>query len=343
MERDNEEIQRKNAEAQAALREAIGERLTEGPLQNKEHIRVKSKKRTNEQGEVTAEKKRFSIAGPLKLGGASNTGDYSIGNIRQYIVTLGESYLSPLIYKWANMEAAANKAVKAGDARKAERLRAGIHPVTILLKGHSRGAVATIEGAMMLKKWIHDTYSGIANILDLNQLIKFDIIQYDPVPGTGSAFGKNAEIDVQADSRQDKMMALGSSAETTVIYSLHTDHPWWFTPQQVKNTKRIILTPFKHGVGLDQVDDTQEAKHRGAITEESTGEVYRSSGLSELAEGVYIVDENNTLIKLRDGTSANAIIDKVLKRTSWTQRNRHAAIKSVVAAWFEQHERGKRK
>jgi hypothetical protein len=149
----------------------------------------------------------------------------------------------------------------------------------------------------------------------------------------------------ETDIKKIKLAALGDHANTTVLYSLHSDHRAFFTPQKVLGAKKIILTPFKHGVGLDQVnnspvrqggEDHKNPKHSASYTDARTGDVFRGSGLSSLSEGVYIVDEENTLVKLTGYTQAKQIIDKVLNKT-WFQGSRHEVILEIVEAWFKLH------
>jgi hypothetical protein len=64
--------------------------------------------------------------------------------------------------------------------------------------------------------------------------------------------------------------------------------------------------------------------------------VYRGSGISELGEGVYIVDESNTLIQFHNIDEARAVIRSVLSRTSG-QKDRHEVVMHVVEAWFAAH------
>jgi hypothetical protein len=263
------------------------------------------------------------MAGPLALGGLLNRGDYSIENLRKYMREMAANYIAPIVQRWRD----------GGDETST---------LPIIIKGHSRGAVAAAEGAMMIRQWLLDNYSEYAD------RIKFELIQYDPVPGAGSASGVNEKVDLNNGEGYtdagDKMAALGASANTTVVYSLHTDHKFFFTPQMVKGAKRIVLTPFKHSVGLDKVDNTEIRQgnervagnhaHSASYADAQSGDVYRGSGLSDLAEGVFIVDENDTLVRFTDYAQAKSVIDRVLAETSG-QEDRHALILEVVRTWFE--------
>lgn len=109
--------------------------------------------------------------------------------------------------------------------------------------------------------------------------------------------------------------------------------------------KRIILTAANHGVNLGKVDESQKAygdtkAHRKGYLDLSTGEMYRSSGLHELPEGIYIADENNRLIKVPNLEVGRSIIGEVLEHTSG-QEKRHERIDEVMKNWFEAHAKEK--
>ncbi len=182
---------------------------------------------------------RINLAGPLALNGLVNRANTVFMRASLYL-TMGKDYLTVIFDKWESLQDCRN--------------------IPIILKGHSRGAVAAAEGAMMLKQWVAENYPQYL------PYVKFELVQYDPVPGFGSRFGVNEEFDhsghKEYEKSGDKMRALGEGAEPTVVCSLHTEHSSFFTPQAVKGAKRVILTPFKHGVGLDQID--QRPSVRGA-------------------------------------------------------------------------------
>ena len=264
---------------------------------------------------VTGNKERITMAGPLGsvLGlfkGTRNSGEYSIENLREYMLKMGQEYLERIFSAWTD------------DTQR--------HDIRLIIRGHSRGGVACAEGAMMIKKWVQDRYP------DYEQYVKFDLIQYDPVPGTGS-YSDHAKVDHNAQMESNIMATLGDSAETTVMYSMHTDHNLFFTPQKILGAKRVILTPFTHGVDLGYVDDSQEQQHRRGFTHSETGEVYRSSGLNDLEKGVYIVDEHNTLVRMRNFQLTKEILEQVTMEHSGEQWERHQIILNVVREWFERN------
>ncbi|MDO4531731.1 MAG: hypothetical protein Q4C06_07105 [Bacillota bacterium] len=317
LEDENKEIREYNRRLMNKynLKEASNELLEEAQL-DRQYGERQYVKQKGEMKHVRAKvskdgmKKRITMAGPLALDGMSNSGDYSIENLREYMLAMGSDYLEGIFKDWRGTQDAYN--------------------INLIIKGHSRGGVACSEGAMMIKKWVRDHYPLY------ERFVKFDLIQYDPVPGTGS-YSDHAMVDHGAKKHKDKnMVPLGDSAETTVIYSVHTDHRFFFDPMKVLGAKRVILTPFTHGVDLGQVDETQKEKHRRAFTDAASGEVYRSSGLNDLDAGVYIVDEHNTLVRMQNYAQAKDIMERMLEEASG-QADRHSIILDVVEKWFAAH------
>lgn len=70
------------------------------------------------------------------------------------------------------------------------------HDIWLRIRGHSRGAVASIEGAMKIKQWVHENYPKYEH------RVKFDLTQFDPVPGYGSKSGTHEKIDLVFDTAQ---------------------------------------------------------------------------------------------------------------------------------------------
>lgn len=276
-----------------------------GNMEKRKHIRKV----------VLGRKTRITMAGPQALFGASNRGEYSIENLRQYMLTMGQDYLTNTFSQWAN--------------------GAPPHDVWLRIRGHSRGAVASAEGAMMIKYWIRE------NFPQYEQYVKFDLTQFDPVPGTGS-YADHARVDLLQDNREQlrqRMLALGDAAETTVVYSLRTEHSVFFTPQQVQNSKRLILTPYSHGVSLGESERVQNGQnqqvHRPAFTDAATGEAYRSGSFNELPEGVYIVDESRTLVRVQNAAQWDQMRQMIVQGNA--QADRSAVIDQMVHTWFTTH------
>ena len=310
-----EEINANREEMNRRIEEIYGERVDE-KVSGRKLGHLRKKESVNDKG---AAKTRFYLRGP----NAVNIGKYSEDHLEKYILELGKSALKD---KLESLE-------KLSDDRIAEA-----KPIHIMIQGHSRGGVASGLGAMRLKRWIADNHPRLLN------KVQFDLLQYDPVAGGPENAGFNAEIDhAPADGRlskkDSKYMSLGEEANTTVVYSLHTNHRAFFTPQKVKNPKRIILTMADHSVNLNQIDISQETGiTRITYLAEKNGKVeaFRSSGLGELDEGVYLCDDQNNLIRLKSQEEYDAIAKSVLKG-AFFQGSRRDVIRDSVKEWFRSH------
>lgn len=280
-----------------------------------EHVRSRSKTKeiTNEKGEKEViRKQRVHMAGSMAFYGLSNRGNYSIENTRKYVEYMGSKYLKDVFE-----EAIQNKK----DPR----------DVHIVMKGHSRGAVSAVEGAMMLKQWVYENYS------QFEDKVKFEITQMDPVAGLGSNSGLNKEVDLNGKTVTQngiKFRPLGDSAQTTVMYSLHSNHTIGFTPQCVKGAKRVIFTPMEHSMGLQDNEVVNGEKRKISFTDVKTGHVYRSTAINELGEGVYVTDKNNNLVKLNSMEEVNKMIDR-LTQNAKKQTDRYNVIKEAAKSWFD--------
>ncbi len=314
-------------------------------LGNKECIYVKSKKAVQKDG-IEVEKRRITMAGPLGAGGLSNSGEYSIEKLREYMLLMGKEYLEPKLKQLSLLKNTVEALHNEGREDEERQIRERIRPVYLIMKGHSRGAVALSHGAMMIKYWL------LKNYPDMVDYVKFETIQYDPVPGTGNDYNVKKEVNLnEKDSKKllelekRKMAPLGDEAETTVLYSLLSNYALFFTPQSVKGTKRLILTMHKHAQGLRDVDETQGERHHVAYTYAENGEVYRSSGLNELPEGVYIMDEKRTLVRLENKAQALKMLEEAYKDTykltnmsGKVQWDRKSRIREMVETWFDSHQ-----
>ena len=288
-------------------------------------INGKKTKYVLKKKDQTGRKVSYSIAGSL---GGLNVGDYSIENVNDYFLQISKQELKTIFEQW----------------KASGQTGPDIH---MLVRGHSRGGVSAILGPMRLQKWVNDTWPQYADF------VKFEIIQYDPVAGATSNWGAKGEVDIHGDEKKLAKQGLAplKHAETTVIYSLHTDKKAFFRPQSVKGAKRVILTPYRHNVGLDQLDESQvrelktadgkvlqreEKAHRVGYTDLKTGEMYRQSGINELDTGLYILDQGNNLVKVTSYEQAQTIIDKALEGMH-LQSSRHSIIKDVAKAWFDEN------
>lgn len=280
-----------------------------------EHVRsrTKTKEVYNEKGEKEViRKQRVHMAGSMGLYGLSNRGDYSIENTRKYVQYMGEKYLRDVF-------------------EEAEENKKEPKDVHIVMKGHSRGGVSAIEGAMMLKQWVYEKYP------QYEDKVKFEITQLDPVAGLGSNSGLNKEVNLMGKTMTQNGVTfrpLGNSAQTTVMYSLHGNHSIGFTPQCVKGAKRVIITPMEHSMGLSEHEMVDGEKRKISFTDLKTGHVYRSTAINELGDGVYIADKNNNLVKLNSMEEVNKVIDTITK-DSKKQTKRYDVIREAAKSWFE--------
>lgn len=283
--------------------------------QKMNHIRKKES-----VNDKNARKTRFYMRGPNVV----NTGKYSEDRLEEYILELGKETLKNKFDLWDFLD---------------DEDLAKEKPVNIIIQGHSRGAVASGLGAMRLKRWVYDNYPRLLN------KVKFQLIQYDPVAGGYENFGFNSKIDHAPESEKDatkdkRYMSLGDEADTTVVYSMHTQYPALFTPQYVKNAKRIILTAAGHGANLDKTDETQDKTTRVTYLAEKNGkiEAFRSTGLGELDEGIYIADDQNNLIKIRNMEEYDALAKTLLAGVSM-QDSRHETVRKAVETWFSKEKK----
>ncbi len=120
-------------------------------------------------------------------------------------------------------------------------------PVVILIKGHSRGAVAAGHVANGLKEEFPDA--------------TVELTQVDPVPGPMEP-ERHQKVDV------------GSIDQSTVVYGVYSGHGVSFTPEKVLGAKRIIISQQAHGVGIQN-----GFKYEGRL--------YRGNSLNSLPAGVY--------------------------------------------------------
>ncbi|MGH2717032.1 MAG: hypothetical protein ACRDJU_00425, partial [Actinomycetota bacterium] len=132
-----------------------------------------------------------------------------------------------------------------------------LNPALVLIRAHSRGAVAAPRVAKALRDFT--AAKGIPVTLEL--------VLFDPVPGPFH-YGEDTSIELQGLS------------EFTLVYSVATGYPYGFTPQRVFGAQRIIVSAQDHTAGLT-------AGFR------FNREVYNGSRLNSLPAGVYI-DTNKT-------------------------------------------------
>ena len=283
---------------------------------------------------------KITIAGPLS--GPFNRGTYRINRIRKYMLELAKANLGPKMEKIKGEHEKFDEDsvlfaenIEEYEARYGHRNQPvfpELPEFPLVIRGWSRGAVGAVEGAMMIKNWLEETYPYYAS------LVKFQLIQNDPVPGLGSHQTVNSKVElaeknasgknrVHTKKDGDKMMMLGDNADVTLTYSMKTaETPGGigFNPQEVHGAKRVILTPFDHhsNLGSDRM-----------FIDAQTGEEHdANSGFFSLEKGVYMVDENNMLVKMNTYEQARDILERVLGTSK--QQDRYDIIDSVCRTWF---------
>lgn len=335
----------------AQLLERIQEQYQREYSDEIESVSGKKNTRVGKFGEIEEVRKKessqkrikYTISGPIAgmKKGMSNSGTHSIEKNRKYVLELASSYLEPKFAQWAQ------------DKENKMEFR----PVLIRIKGHSRGGVGASEGAMMIRAWINEHYP---QYLDR---VKFDLTQFDPVPGFGSASGVNEEINLNGQETiqngGDSFLGLGDSAETSVIYTALSNHKWFFVPQKVLGAKRIFITLDSHDVGLQHIDSNmskrqgkwddksgdqpKNAGHAQVYVDMETATAYSQSSLNDMPPGVYLVDAKNRVVRVKSPEMAEFMVRKMRteqkdgkdKKESSNQTERRDVILSSVNDWFE--------
>ncbi|MCR5403667.1 MAG: hypothetical protein K6E91_07605 [Butyrivibrio sp.] len=313
-----------------------------------DYIRVKSRSGKSEKAK-DRKKYRYTIAGPSpETGGLTNSGEYSIQETTYHILEIGQKHLEDIFKKWQEEDIAWEKS-KQGENPADKRQK-----IDFLLRGHSRGAVGSVMGAMKLNYWIHNNYPQYAD------QVKLHLTQYDAVPGKFTNWGgydkvdhaakehsvkfENASDVVQGNFTDKEFLPLGSDdVDTTMIYSMNTQYQNYFAAQEVRNAKRLIFTPFNHAVGLDadstdasQLDQEGEKLHAMAFYDTTTGNAYRQSGLNHLPDGVYVMDEKHNLVKIGSVEEYVKIIQLTVPENELKeQAERHKCMLHAVASKFK--------
>lgn len=243
-------------------------------------------------------KTKFSIGGcgSEKGGGASNSGYYSIDENRKHILDITKRQLEPLFQAW-----------KEGRTDVPQNTE-------LMFRGHSRGAVATGQGAMLVNAWIAKEYP------QFRDRVHFNVVLLDPVPGLFSNDDLNVKMDflhpTEAMIKEGMDTPLRPTDDTTVFMSGTMElesmvHNFGvFNPQNVSGAKRVIVSRNKHSIYLHDYDGSQrDGDHFVAFTDEN-GDAYRSYGISKLKPGVYFADQDYNLIHMEKMEEIDKAFDK---------------------------------
>jgi hypothetical protein len=170
--------------------------------------------------------------------------------------------------------------------------------ITLLIRAHSRGAVAADVAAKKLKK-------------DYGDRMTVELVAIEPVPGP-------------AHTGQEERIDIGGLDESTVVYSLSPEKGWKLNPQfasqRVDGAKRIILTTQNHSAGLSE----------GFVYNKKR---YTGSAMNSLPEGIYL-DTNKTAessIVLEQVSSLANFHADVARQIALDKKRREADLKTVTA------------
>lgn len=235
----------------------------------------------------------ITIPGPQTLGGASDTGSFSIkNNVLKSI---------PILEKWIN-----------------EHISMCLEPedkVYLKIKGHSRGGVAA---NIVLNK--------LSQEYGLNDKVEICAVTFDPVPGplkTGPvSMSDRLEGSNSINPKEYEKLVLSDKVKGAVIYSVNTEKSVDFEPQKMYNYPVTIISEFDHSVGLYEVDEDKTHKKGYSFS----GKTYRPGKLFKLPKGIYWAkkDFNLEVINLSNYTEK---IDYIEKNG---QNNRKKFLKNII-------------
>ncbi len=267
---------------------------------------------------MSADKRRgtLNLSGPLGSlmggddgGGERNIGKYSIENLKSYAEQEARKWLDSI----------------PEDSN---------DPIIFSMKGHSRGGCACNEAATIINKLVQEKYPKLKN------RVKFEVQLYDPVPGIGS-YANHALVDHNAKNIQllngKTGQGLNSVPEnkndSIVYYGIYSNHSHAFDPQTVVGANKVILTGMSHNMGLFDIDSQ---KHKRGYVLGSTGDKYRGTGVHDLADGLYVLDEHDVLFEIKNMQEATNFLDSVYA-TRKGQAARKETMYNVVKEYFARH------
>ncbi len=301
-----------DTDLEQALRLQYGSKVTKIGNKNisSNHIRKKS---TTRNGMT---KERYSFPGPSADNfGLSDTGSYNIATNTSYALEIAISFLTPLMEEY----------------RENPNNISFNTPIHINITGHSRGAIAASETLFEIKEWL----SAQPGMEDFANLVHFDLLQRDPVPGP----------DVIAKRKNNADFRNLTNVNATTIYTTVADKDAFgvaFRPQRVRGQKRIIVGTMPHSAGLEGVDLSQtnvaqdESAHGWGFYDPENHEYYRGSGLAELPDGVYITDEKRNLFRITQYSQIDKLMNLVNPEDGWVanQAPRQIRIRNIVKNWM---------
>ncbi len=263
---------------------------------------------------------RYTFPGPSADGlGLLDQGAYSITNNTKLGLEIAKQFLEPYMKTWMENKGNPNFVQE---------------PIHINISGHSRGAVTASETVAEISDWLYSLkgYEGFAD------LVSFDLVQRDPVPGP----------DVIDARRRRPDLSKYPNVNSTTIFTILADKESFglgFRNQRTRGQDRLIIGTTPHGVGLEGVDMSQTGEagdgmaHQYGYFDMESGAYYRGSGVNDLPLGVYISDDKRNLFRVTRYSQVDHLIRLVDPdgRYNESQNVRQSNIRESVKNWFVDH------
>ena len=116
--------------------------------------------------------------------------------------------------------------------------------------------------------------------------------------------------------------------ESSVVYSMKTDYGAFFTPQEVKGTKRIIISQKCHGVGYEIGVKYEGVEYKGSNINSLPPGIYISTGVQDEKERT--VETISRCLSLQDARGQLANYARLGRLGSWNPLGHHEARKDII-------------
>jgi hypothetical protein len=259
-----------------------------------EEVEAKQTKETLHRGQSVRWRKDdgdwiCTIMGPQALGGGLDRGAHSIHENAK----LAEDCINYFIREYEHKN----------------------RPIVILLKAHSRNAVA----AVLIANYVQRNYGG------KDPPVLVELVAFDPVPGPGEI------IEPMKAKYKTELLDM---AQSTIVFSRETQYDFFFISQHVSAAKRYIISAKNHKVGY----------HVGIIYNDC---LYKGSRISLLDPGFYIStgdpgeEKPETIIKCMSPEKVAIFLDEKKGKWYWDpQKDRRMIILKIAETFFgERHEK----
>ena len=290
------------------------------------------------EAEDESGRKKYNLAGP----GTKDAGKLTAAQLTKQIFEIGKQNLDEYYRQWLEN----NDGSGSGDKQ-----------INLLLSGREKGGACLTPAAMALKAYMNENFDP-----KFVSLVHFEMVKYDPVAGNNSLkdhqevdLRSNADIASVDEKTGLKMAPLGDTVSSTVFLAMNTEYKGRegdkFIPQISRGDERVILMPGNQSVGTDSTDlsqrnrqngtDMSERAHRQTYIDAETGLAYRGSAISELPKGIYVCDENNVLVRLKNADEAKQLMNllvngdkKIGADKQKDQVKRRKALDKTIDSWF---------